>query len=121
MPGGHPTGNGKEEALLGKIIRIGLTAGIVAILFAGWHSYRASAVGPSSFRQIYIHETPVCVFQEGEDVLARIGLCPDTPDGEKDDLPGRAPFHGRPRMELPPGHPPVGEGDFTEERRTIPI
>ncbi len=107
---------------MGRFIRIGLAATLTVLLFAGWHSFHAATVDPSPFRQIYIHETPVCVYQDGENVLARIGMCPDSPGEESENPPGTAPFHGRPRMELPPGHPPVDEGPaFDEKRTTIPI
>ena len=106
---------------MGKALRIGLVATLLILLFAGWHSYHAATADPSPFRQIYIHGTPVCVFQDGENVLARIGMCPGSPGQDGDDTPENVPFHGRPRMELPPGHPPVDEGPAAVERRTIPI
>lgn len=105
---------------MGRVIRIGLVATLAILLFAGWHSFRTAATDPSPFRQIYIHGTPVCVYQEGEDVLARIGMCPNGP-GDEENAPENLPFHSSPRMELPPGHPPVDEGPSFEEKRAIPI
>lgn len=110
----------RREAFMEKIFRVGLAAAVLMAVLAGWHSYR-DADDPSPFRQIMIHGTPVCVFQDGEDILARIGQCPGGPDGERDIRSRSAPFHGQPRMELPPGHPPVDDKHFSDERRTIPI
>lgn len=105
---------------MGKILRVGLAAAVLMVLLAGWHSYR-NADDASPFRQIMIHGTPVCVFQDGEDILARIGQCPGTPDEGRDVRSRSAPFHGHPGMGLPPGHPPVDDRLFSDERRTIPI
>lgn len=105
---------------MGNILRVGLAATVLMVLFAGWYSYR-SAGDPSPFRQIMIHGTPVCIFQDGDDILARIGQCPGASDGERDIRSRSAPFHGRHGMELPPGHPPVDDKFFYDERRTIPI
>lgn len=107
-----------------KIIRTCLIAMLAIFLLAGWHIYRSSAVEGSPFSQIYIHETPVCVFQEGENVLARVGMCPDATEGEtpdKESFHGNEPFHGRPHMKLPPGHPPIDGGGFPEQGRIINI
>ncbi|MBI5575918.1 MAG: hypothetical protein HY896_06090 [Deltaproteobacteria bacterium] len=106
---------------MGKMIRIGMAVTLAILLLAGWHTYRAATVGDSPFSQIYIHGTPVCIYEQGEEILARVGKCPDTP-GESGEAPlGTPPFHRSPRLELPPGHPPVDEGPLPENRRTIPI
>jgi hypothetical protein len=79
----------------------------------------ASLVSSSS--QIYIHGTPVCVFQQGKDIMAKVGEC-----GMEKSLPGaesleRLPFHGYRGGELPPGHPPIDQNMFPEEQRRVLI
>lgn len=106
---------------MGRMLRIGLAVAVPVLLFAGWHSYRAATADSSSFSQMFIHGTPVCVYQNGEDVVAKIGECPDESGGGNGSLRRNSPFHGQRGMELPPGHPPVDEKSFTDDRRTIPI
>ena len=74
-----------------------------------------------AFSQIYIHGTPVCVTRHPRGIVARVGECGEAgafPDGgfHRD-----IPFHGRPGMRLPPGHPPIDGNLFPEENRRIPI
>jgi len=106
---------------MGRMLRIGLAVAVPVLLFAVWHSYRATPVGSSSFRQMIIDGDPVCVFQDGEDIVARIGECPEESGGGNGSLRQNTPFHGQQGMELPPGHPPVDDKSFTDDRRTIPI
>jgi hypothetical protein len=101
---------------------MGLAATFAVLIFAAWHIYRAAAIDASAFSQIYIHGTPVCVFKEGEQVLARIGNCPNIAEGDEGSAPKAEPYHGHPSPNLPPGHPPIDDGPFTtEKRRTISI
>lgn len=91
-------------------------------LFLGWRStHHPSALAASAFSQIFIHGTPVCVFTFDGNIMARVGECPDATDENKSGSAEKAPFHGRPGMELPPGHPPVDRDMFPDERRTVPI
>lgn len=101
---------------------------LVAVLLAGllvllvvmqWSSrYRATAVSQAS--QIYIHDTPVCVRLEGEQLVARVGKCPRDNGVFEEPGPGRLPFHGAPGRGLPPGHPPIGpQGPLDENRRLL--
>ncbi len=79
----------------------------------------ASLVSSSS--QIYIHGTPVCVTQEGKDILARVGECgiPGfSPDGDSSEV---RPYHGHPERSLPPGHPPIDQEMFPDENRRVLI
>lgn len=95
----------------------------VLLLFAFVH---VQAGGPipalaSSSSQIYIHGTPVCVTRLGQEIVAQVGECGMTalpPDsGSREGLP----FHGHPGMELPPGHPPIGQEMFPGENRRVLI
>jgi len=94
------------------------------LLYAAFH-FRASeplASLVSSSSQIYIHGTPVCVTQQGKDIVAKVGECgvstlpPDSDSMEK--LPFR---HGHPGMNLPPGHPPIDQEMFPGENRRVLI
>ena len=104
-----------------KFILLGLAAAFLVVAFAGWHARHSAALTSTSFSQIVIHGTPVCVFTQGENILARVGECPRAPEVEKKDPPASAPFRGRPGMRLPPGHPPVDRDMFPDGRRTVPI
>lgn len=79
----------------------------------------ASLVSSSS--QIYIHGTPVCVSQEGKDIVARVGECGlrrVLPDG---DFREELPYHGHPGRNLPPGHPPIDQEMFPDGNRRVLI
>ena len=104
------------------IIKIGVAAAFAMVVFTAWYAYHASAIDASSFSQIYIHNTPVCVFKEGEQVVAKIGMCPGNEEGGGMDRNMEPfPFQGDPSAELPPGHPPIGGGLFNERSPAIPI
>ena len=75
----------------------------------------------SSSSQIYIHGTPVCVTQQGRDIVARVGNC-DVPRLPPDaDSLERVPHHGRSGRNLPPGHPPIDRRMFPDEQRRVLI
>ena len=98
-------------------------AGMV-LLFAAFH-FRASeplASLVSSSSQIYIHGTPVCVTQDGKDIVARVGECGLHGLPPKSDSLERLPFrHGHPEMNLPPGHPPIDREMIPDEQRRVLI
>lgn len=93
------------------------------LMFAVPHVQEGGAFSSlvSSSSQIYIHGTPVCVTQEGKDIMARVGECaipgvpPDAGSLEK------LPYHGHPGMQLPPGHPPIDQEMFPGENRRVLI
>jgi hypothetical protein len=91
------------------IVAVCLTVLSILVLVVEWRAYRPSVSSTSvSASQIYIHETPVCVFRHGESIVARVGECRAgaTP---LDEAPGeRLPEFSGPGRGLPPGHPPVG-------------
>lgn len=104
-----------------KILPVAL-AGTV-LLFALYH-IRASeplASFASSSSQIYIHGTPVCVTQQGKDIVAQVGECGVPRLSPYADSLERLPFHGRPGMQLPPGHPPIDREMFPGENRRVLI
>ncbi len=47
------------------------------LLFVGVHLRASDPLASlvSSSSQIYIHGTPVCVFQQGKDIMAKVGEC----------------------------------------------
>jgi hypothetical protein len=105
-----------------KTILLVAMAGMV-LMFAMLH---VQANGPltslvSSSSQIYIHGTPVCVTQDGKDIVARIGECgiPGVfPDGDSLE---KLPYHGHPGRNLPPGHPPIDQEMFPDGNRRVLI
>jgi hypothetical protein len=103
-----------------KIVLIG-AALVVAAMFVQWRSHHEVLRTAGSSSQIFIHGTPVCVFTQGGNVVARVGQCPGTPEAENEGPGEEAPFHGRPGMDLPPGHPPVDREVLPDARRTLPI
>jgi hypothetical protein len=111
----------RREASVKKILLFGLAAAILAVTFVRWHGHRSAAMASTSFSQIFIHGTPVCVFTQGGDVMARVGQCPDAQGAENDRLPEEAPSRDRPGLTLPPGHPPVDRDMFPDGRRAVPI
>ncbi|MGA7103857.1 MAG: hypothetical protein WBX49_00780 [Candidatus Deferrimicrobiaceae bacterium] len=75
----------------------------------------------SSSSQIYIHGTPVCVTQQGKDIVAQVGEC-DVPQLSPDvGSLERLPFHGHRGLNLPPGHPPVNPDIVPDENRRVLI
>lgn len=104
------------------IVAAGLAALFIVVAAVAWGPSRPSAAqGPASASQIYIHGTPVCVFRDGDAIVARIGVCGSGGD-EAEGMPGRrAPDDGS-GMSLPPGHPPVGPDALPDDGpRRIPI
>lgn len=104
-----------------KLFAIVLTAGFLVAALVQWHAYRAASSNPPSVNQIFIHGTPVCIISQDGNIMARVGQCPDAPQPDNEGTLERAPFHGQPGMELPPGHPPVDRDMFPDGRRTVPI
>lgn len=97
-----------------------LLAGLlVLLLIVQWRSHNpAAAASPSS--QIYIHDTPVCVTLDGEEIVARVGKCPRGSGVFERPGPERLPFHGAPGGGLPPGHPPIDrQGPPDGNRRVL--
>ena len=94
------------------------------LLVAAFH-FRASeplASLEASSSQIYIHGHPVCVTQQGKEIVAKVGECgvPTLPPDS--DSMERLPFrHGHPGMNLPPGHPPIDQEMFPGENRRVLI
>ncbi len=98
----------------------------MAGMFLMFAMFQVQAGGPltslvSSASQIYIHGTPVCVTQEGKDIVARVGECgfPVVPPDA--DFLEKLPYQGHPGMQLPPGHPPIDQEMFPEENRRVLI
>ncbi len=91
------------------IVAIGLMGLLIFVGVVEWRAYHSSVIPASaSASQIYIHGTPVCVFRQGESIVARVGEC-DVETAPRDEAPGdQAPDTGGPGLTLPPGHPPVG-------------
>ncbi len=104
-----------------KLFAIVVTAVFLVVALVQWHAYRAASVNPPSVNQIFIHGTPVCIFSQDGNIMARIGQCPDAPQMDNEGSPERAPYHGQPGMDLPRGHPPVDRGLSPDGWRTIPI
>jgi len=74
-----------------------------------------------AYSQIYIHGTPVCVTRHPQGIVAQVGECDMAGIPPRGEFPGDLPFRGHPRMDLPPGHPPIDGNRFSEENRRIPI
>lgn len=104
-----------------KLFAIVLTAVLLVVALVQWHDYRVASANPPSLNQIFIHGTPVCIFSQDGNIMARVGECPDASQTDNGGSPEGAPFHGHPGMELPPGHPPVDRDMFPDSRRTVPI
>ena len=92
-----------------------------------WGAVHAQRMAVSS-SQIYIDGTPVCVMQQGGEIVASVGMC-RTPGGEsrEDGFGNGGVFHEGtpdppgPRFGLPPGHPPVDSPPASEDGRRILI
>jgi hypothetical protein len=106
---------------LKRVIILALGAVCIAGMFAWLHADRVAARGEAPHAQIFIHGTPVCVFTLGGNIMAKVGQCPETPGVNNGDPAENAPFHGRPGMDLPPGHPPVDRDLFPDGKQLIPI
>ncbi len=95
--------------------------------FSLWNAVHAQRVAVSS-SQIFIDGTPVCVMQEGRDIIASVGMC-GAPGGESPEdgigsgggFHRRAPYPGDLHPVLPPGHPPIDSPPGMEEGRRILI
>ncbi|MGE5246891.1 MAG: hypothetical protein ACM3L8_00985 [Verrucomicrobiota bacterium] len=104
---------------------LALTLGVVAASLWLLGYGRGPAVSSS---QIFIHGTPVCVTQRGGEIHATVGACSALrPGGPRGEGPSRhhggVPYPGDPRLELPPGHPPIGpdDGPIGEHTRRVLI
>jgi hypothetical protein len=87
---------------------------ILALGIAGislWGAVHAQRMAVSS-SQIFVHGTPVCVMQHAGEIIASVGMC-GTSGGES--------LEDEPRLDLPPGHPPVDSIPAFEEGRRILI
>ena len=82
-----------------------------------------------SSKQIFIHGTPVCVMQQSGEIIASVGVC-GTSGGKtwEEDFGNGGGFRGEepssplePRLDLPPGHPPVGSTPSFEKGGRILI
>ena len=105
-----------------KIFAVSLTAVVLVVALVQWHEYRATMVKPVSSSQFFIHGTPVCVFRDGEDIVARVGECGAPMAPPESDSMESLPFrHGHPGMKLPPGHPPIDQGIPPEGERRLLI
>lgn len=80
---------------------------------------RISLVSSSS--QIYIHGTPVCVTQEGKDIVARVGECAVPGGGADAGSLENLPYHSNRGWRLPPGHPPIDQEMFPDVNRPVQI
>lgn len=102
---------------------LSVTVAGVVLLFAMLHIQASEPLTSlvSSSSQIYIHGTPVCVTQEGKDIVARVGVCEVLRIPPDADSLERLPFHGHPGRGLPPGHPPVDQELFPDENRRVLI
>ena len=111
-----------KTMLAGALI---LALGITGIFL--WSTVHAQRMAVSS-SQIFIDGIPVCVMQQGRDIIASVGKC-DGPGGEatEDGFGHGDIFHGRtptpldPRFRLPPGHPPIDFPPEMEQGRRVLI
>jgi hypothetical protein len=121
----------REKILEGYPVKTILaTALILALGIAGislWGAVHAQRMAVSS-SQIFVHGTPVCVIRQAGRIIAAVGMCgsqwgdsrgDDSGDGE--DFHGETPSHVQPRLDLPPGHPPVDSIPTFGEGRRIAI
>ena len=91
------------------IVAIALVGLFMIVAVAQWRWFHPSAVAASaSESQIYIHGTPVCVFRQGESIVAMVGECGTSAEPRGDGHGDRVPDSRGPGMALPPGHPPIG-------------
>ena len=113
-------GQEEEKQAVALVFAVGVAAASL------WEFGSACGVSPST-SQIFIHGTPVCVTQRGAEIRATVGACGALPGGMEGDGSyrhrGRSPVPGNPRLELPPGHPPIGpdDGPLGERNRRVLI
>ncbi len=95
--------------------------------FSLWSVVHAQRVAVSS-SQIVIDGTPVCVKQEGREIIASVGICGSLGGESPEDGTGSGGlFHrGTPyppglHPGLPPGHPPIDSPPDMENSRRILI
>ena len=94
------------------------------LMYAAFHILASEPLARlvSSSSQIYIHGTPVCVTQQGKDIVAKVGECGVPMQSPDSDSVERLPFRdGHPGMNLPPGHPPIDQEMFPGENRRMLI
>lgn len=101
------------------LISVGLVGLLGLALFTLLHSDVPFSGKATS--QIYIHGTPVCVTQRPHGILAQVGECDPGRISPHGRYHGKMPYHGRPDMGLPPGHPPIDGNLFPGENRRVPI
>ena len=111
-----------KTILAGALI---LALGVTGISL--WSAVHAGRVAVSA-SQIYIDGTPVCVMQQGRDIVASVGMCGTIGSESPEDGIGRGGgFHrGTPspyefHPVLPPGHPPIDSPPDKEEGRRVLI
>ena len=101
-----------------------LALGITGLFLSGaLHGQRMSV----SSSQIYVDGTPVCVLRHGGDIIASVGMCGTPGGGLAEDgfgngggFNGGTPYHHKPHLGLPPGHPPIDSPpDMEKERRIL--
>ncbi len=104
-----------------KILSVAL-AGTV-LLFAIYHIQASEpfTTFASNSSQIYIHGTPVCVTQQGKDIVAQVGKCGIPQHPPDADSLEKLPFHGHRGLNLPPGHPPIDQEMFPDEQKPVLI
>jgi hypothetical protein len=92
-----------------------------------WEAVHARRMAVSS-SQIFVHGTPVCVLQQAGEIFASVGMCGTFgSESREDDVGNGGVFHGeapstiKPRIGLPPGHPPIDSPPDMEEGRRILI
>ena len=97
------------KAILGAAMILALVVTGISL----WGTVHATRMAVSS-SQIFIDGTPVCVMQQGRDIIASIGTCAPSGDEATEDgfgngevHHGRTPSPINPRFRLPPGHPPI--------------
>jgi hypothetical protein len=110
-----------REAIVRTLAAAFLAGFLLLLLIVQWRSWRHPAAAASTSSQIYIHDTPVCVSMEGEEVVARVGKCPRESGVFEAPGPGRTPFHGAPGRGLPPGHPPIDRDMAPDANRRVLI
>ena len=111
------------KAILGAALILALVVTGISL----WGTVHATRMAVST-SQIFIDGTPVCVMQQGRDIIASVGTC-DSPRGEAaedgfengDVSNGRTTSPLNPRFRLPPGHPPIDTSPDIEEGRKILI
>jgi hypothetical protein len=115
---GYPV---KTILAIALILALGITG------VSQWGAMHVQRMAVSS-SQIYIDGIPVCVMQQGGEIVASVGMC-RMPGGEsrEDGIRNGGDFHEGtpyplgPRFGLPPGHPPVDSQPASEDGRRIPI